>query len=65
MERELYLGQQRTLFDREATVVLYRDTFTVADGDWCGWLLARTSRPSPARYLLRSNIVSRIRAKTG
>jgi hypothetical protein len=36
MERELHLGQQKILFDREATVVLYRDTFTVADGDWCG-----------------------------
>jgi hypothetical protein len=36
MERELQLGQQKLLFDCEATVVLYRDTFTVADGDRCG-----------------------------
>jgi len=36
MERELRLGQQNVLFDREATVALYRDTFAVADADWCG-----------------------------
>jgi hypothetical protein len=36
MERELYLGQQKILCDREATDALYRDTFTVADGDRCG-----------------------------
>jgi hypothetical protein len=36
MERELHLRQQKILFDREATDVLYRDTFTVPDGDRCG-----------------------------
>jgi hypothetical protein len=35
MERELYFGQQRIRFDREATVALYRDTITVAGAARC------------------------------
>jgi hypothetical protein len=35
MKRELSLGQQKILFDPEATAVLYRDTFTVAGADSC------------------------------
>lgn len=35
MERELYFGQQRIRFDREATAALYRDTITVAGAERC------------------------------
>jgi hypothetical protein len=35
MERELCFGQQRIRFDREGTVLLYRDTITVADAERC------------------------------
>lgn len=41
MKRELYVGRQKVLFNREATVVLYRDTFTVPDADWCGCVSCR------------------------
>ena len=35
MEVELSVGQQRIVFDRAATVALYRDTVTVAGADRC------------------------------
>ena len=35
METELYFGQQKIRFDREATATLYRDLITVAAADSC------------------------------
>jgi hypothetical protein len=35
MEKELYVGQQKILFDREATLALYRQTITVPGADQC------------------------------
>jgi hypothetical protein len=35
VEKELCLRQQKILFDREATVALYRQTITVAGADRC------------------------------
>lgn len=36
MQRERTIGEQKILFDREATIDLYRNTLTAADGDGCG-----------------------------
>ena len=35
MEKELCVGQQKILFDRDATVALYRQTITVPGADNC------------------------------
>jgi hypothetical protein len=35
MEKELYVGQQKILFDREATVALYRQTIMIPGADQC------------------------------
>jgi len=35
VENELYVGQQKILFDREATVALYRQTIMVPGADQC------------------------------
>ena len=35
MERELSVGQQKILFDRDATIVLYQEIITVAGADKC------------------------------
>jgi hypothetical protein len=35
MERELTIGQQKNVFDREATVDLYRETIKVAGSESC------------------------------
>jgi hypothetical protein len=35
VENELYAGQQKILFDREATVALYRQTIMVPGADQC------------------------------
>ena len=35
MEHELYVGQQKILFDREATLALYRQTIKVPGADRC------------------------------
>jgi hypothetical protein len=47
MEKQLYVGQQKILFDREATVALYRQTIMIPGADA---FLARTSRPSVGIY---------------
>lgn len=41
MEQELCLGRQKILFDREATVDLYRQTITVAGADACGCIYCK------------------------
>ncbi len=35
MEKELHLGQQKILFDREATVALYQQTIVIPGADQC------------------------------
>jgi hypothetical protein len=35
MEKQLYVGQQKILFDREATVALYRQTIMIPGADRC------------------------------
>jgi hypothetical protein len=35
VESELYVGEQRIRFDRDATAVLYRDTITTPGADRC------------------------------
>jgi hypothetical protein len=36
VQNELYVGQQKILFDREATAALYRQTIMVPGADRCG-----------------------------
>jgi hypothetical protein len=41
MEAELSVGQQTVLFDREATVELYRQTITIPGADGCGCIYCK------------------------
>lgn len=41
MEQELCIGEQRILFDREATIDLYLQTITVPGADRCGCIYCK------------------------
>lgn len=41
VEQELSVGQQKILFDREATIDLYRQTITVPGADSCGCIYCK------------------------
>ena len=56
MEQELCVGQQKILFDREATIDLYRQTITVPGADACGCIgcknfAAQRQNAFPAEFL--------------
>jgi hypothetical protein len=56
MEKELSLGQQKVLFDREATVELYRQTITIPGADSCSCIscknfAAQRGRVFPEKFL--------------
>jgi hypothetical protein len=56
MEREPYVGQQKILFDREATLALYLETITVPGAEKCTCIscknfAAQRSRVYPKEFL--------------
>jgi hypothetical protein len=56
MEQELSIGEQKILFDREATIDLYRQTITAPGADGCGCIYcknfaAQRQNVFPAEFL--------------
>jgi hypothetical protein len=56
VKNELYLGQQKILFDREATVALYRQAIIVPGSDGCSCIgcknfAAQRGKVFPAEFL--------------
>src|SRR5271155_3092690 len=54
VENELYMGQQKTLFDREATAALYLQTIMVPGADRCSCIPCKNLQRNEERHSPRS-----------